>query len=127
MRLQIEVPVHLIDITRLGLARTEPTADGGLLIGAMVRHADLANQPRVRADYAVLSQALPSGASGQLRNRARNSPTVPLCRGGGRCRHRWGSTAAHAGRIRCWPYSEHEDGHQPGHWRDDLERGCSTA
>jgi len=70
MKLQIEVPVHLIDITRLDLARTEPTAEGGLRIGAMVRNADLANDPRVRADYAVLSRALLSGASGQLRNRA---------------------------------------------------------
>ena len=70
MKLQIEVPAHLIDISRLDLARTEPTSDGGLRIGAMVRNADLANDPRIRADYAVLSRALLSGASGQLRNRA---------------------------------------------------------
>ena len=100
LRLQIEVPVHLIDITRLGLARTEPTVDGGLLIGAMVRYADLANQPRVRADYAVLSQALPSGASGQLRNRARNSPTVPAL-------PRWRSMSTPVGFDcgACWAYS----------------------
>ena len=70
MKLQIEAPLHLIDITRLGLDTIEPTADGGLRIGAMVRNADLAQDKRVRADYAVLSRALLSGASGQLRNRA---------------------------------------------------------
>jgi xanthine dehydrogenase YagS FAD-binding subunit len=70
MKLQIETPLHLIDITRLGLDRTEPTADGGVRIGAMVRNSDLAADPRIRKDYAVLSRALLSGASGQLRNKA---------------------------------------------------------
>jgi xanthine dehydrogenase YagS FAD-binding subunit len=70
MKLQIETPVHLVDINRLGLDRIEPTADGGLRIGALVRNADLAGDPRVRRDYAVLSRALLAGASGQLRNKA---------------------------------------------------------
>jgi xanthine dehydrogenase YagS FAD-binding subunit len=70
MKLQIETPTHLIDITRLGLDQIEAAPEGGLRIGAMVRNADLAQDPRVRADYAVLSRALLSGASGQLRNRA---------------------------------------------------------
>lgn len=70
MKLQIEVPMHLIDIGRLGLDTIEPTTDGGVRIGAMVRNADLAQDKRIRADYAVLSRALLSGASGQLRNRA---------------------------------------------------------
>ncbi len=70
MKLQIETPVHLIDINRLGLDRIEPTTDGGLRIGAMVRNADLAADARVRRDYAVLSRALLAGASGQLRNKA---------------------------------------------------------
>ena len=70
MKLQIETPLHLIDITRLGLDKSEPTADGGVRIGAMVRNSDLAADPRIRKDYAVLSRALLSGASGQLRNKA---------------------------------------------------------
>ena len=70
MKLQIETPLHLIDITRLGLDKTEPTADGGVRIGAMVRNSDLAADPRIRKNYAVLSRALLSGASGQLRNKA---------------------------------------------------------
>jgi xanthine dehydrogenase YagS FAD-binding subunit len=70
MKLQVETPVHLVDINRLGLDAIEPTADGGLRIGAMVRNADLAADPRVRRNYAVLSRALLAGASGQLRNKA---------------------------------------------------------
>ena len=70
MKLEVETPQHLIDITRLGLDTLEPTAEGGLRIGAMVRNADLAADARVRKGYAVLSRALLSGASGQLRNKA---------------------------------------------------------
>ena len=70
MKLEVETPLHLIDINRLGLDQTEPTAEGGLRIGAMVRNSDLAADPRIMKDYAVLSRALLSGASGQLRNKA---------------------------------------------------------
>ncbi len=70
MKLQIETPLHLIDITRLGLDTTEAMEGGGVRIGAMVRNSDLAADPRIRKDYAVLSRALLSGASGQLRNKA---------------------------------------------------------
>ena len=70
MKLQIETPTHLIDVNRLGFDRIEPTVDGGLRIGALVRNTDLAADMRVRRDYAVLSRALLAGASGQLRNKA---------------------------------------------------------
>ena len=70
MKLKIEAPTHLIDINGLSLDRIEDAADGGLRIGALVRNTDLAAHPRVRRDYAVLSRALLSGASGQLRNKA---------------------------------------------------------
>lgn len=70
MKLQIETPAHLIDVNDLGLDRIEPTADGGLRIGAIVRNTDLAAHERVRQDYGVLSRALLAGASGQLRNQA---------------------------------------------------------
>ncbi|WP_375464758.1 FAD binding domain-containing protein [uncultured Methylobacterium sp.] len=70
MKLQVETPATLIDVNRLPLDKVEDTADGGLRIGALVRNADLAAHPRVRRDYAVLSQALLAGASGQLRNKA---------------------------------------------------------
>ena len=70
MKLQIETPTHLVDVNALGLDRIEPTSDGGLRIGALVRNTDLAADARVRRDYAVLSRALLAGASGQLRNKA---------------------------------------------------------
>jgi xanthine dehydrogenase YagS FAD-binding subunit len=70
MKLEIETPAHLVDVNGVGLNRIEPTSDGGLRIGALVRNTDLAADSRIRHDYAVLSRALLSGASGQLRNRA---------------------------------------------------------
>jgi CO/xanthine dehydrogenase FAD-binding subunit len=68
MKLEIETPTHLVDVTGLALDKIEPTADGGLRVGALVRNTDLAADARVRRDYAVLSRALLAGASGQLRN-----------------------------------------------------------
>lgn len=70
MKLEIETPGHLVDVNRLGLDSIEATKDGGLRIGALVRNTDLAADARVRKDYPVLSRALLSGASGQLRNKA---------------------------------------------------------
>jgi xanthine dehydrogenase YagS FAD-binding subunit len=70
MKLEIETPSHLIDVNGLALDAIEPTPEGGLRVGALVRNTDLAADPRVRRDYAVLSRALLAGASGQLRNRA---------------------------------------------------------
>src|SRR5438105_2927948 len=70
MKLNVEHPARLIDINRLPLDRIEPTPGGGLKIGATVRNSDLAHDPVVRRDYAVLSQALLAGASVQLRNMA---------------------------------------------------------
>ncbi len=70
MKLQIETPTHLVDVNALGLDRIEPTRDGGLRIGALVRNTDLAADARVRRDWAVLSRALLAGASAQLRNKA---------------------------------------------------------
>ncbi|MEA2818739.1 MAG: xanthine dehydrogenase YagS FAD-binding subunit [Bradyrhizobium sp.] len=70
MKLQVETPSALIDISRLPLDKIEDTADGGLRIGALVRNSDLAADQRVRQRYGVLSRALLAGASAQLRNKA---------------------------------------------------------
>jgi xanthine dehydrogenase YagS FAD-binding subunit len=70
MKLEIEAPPHLIDVNGLKLDRIEPVEGGGLRIGALVRNTDLASDPRVRRDYAVLARALLAGASAQLRNKA---------------------------------------------------------
>ena len=70
MKLQIEVPDKLVDISRLDLGRIEEADDGGLLIGALVPNSDLAADARVIDRYPMLSRALLAGASGQLRNKA---------------------------------------------------------
>lgn len=70
MKLQVETPVHLIDINGLALDKIESTPEGGLRIGALVRNTDLAASLKVRRDYPLLSRALLAGASGQLRNKA---------------------------------------------------------
>src|SRR5499425_2341143 len=70
MKLNVETPERVIDINRLPLDTIEATADGGLKIGATVRNSALAYHPVVRRDYPVLSQAILSGASAQLRNMA---------------------------------------------------------
>ena len=70
MKLEIEAPAHLVDVNGLGLDRIEPTAEGGLRIGALVTNTNLAADKRIRRDYGVLSRAIVAGASGQLRNKA---------------------------------------------------------
>ncbi|WP_458098094.1 FAD binding domain-containing protein [Roseomonas sp. WA12] len=70
MKLEIEAPSRLIDIRDLDLARIEETAEGGLRIGALVSNTDLAADARVRRHYGVISRAIVSGATGQLRNKA---------------------------------------------------------
>jgi xanthine dehydrogenase YagS FAD-binding subunit len=70
MKLNVETPARLLDINRLPLDKIEATPDGGLKIGATVRNSDFAHHASVERDYAVLSQALLSGATAQLRNMA---------------------------------------------------------
>ena len=70
MRLGVEVPDLVVDVTHLPHDRIDATEEGGLLIGAGVRNSDLAADRRVRALYPALAEALLAGASGQLRNLA---------------------------------------------------------
>jgi xanthine dehydrogenase YagS FAD-binding subunit len=70
MKMDVERPVKVIDITRLPLAQLQKTAEGGLRIGALVRNTDLAYHPWVEERYPVLSSAIMAGASQQLRNMA---------------------------------------------------------
>ena len=67
MKLNVEHPTRVVDINHLALNTVELTPDG-LRIGALVRNAALAHEPNVVRDYRVLSEALLSGASAQLRN-----------------------------------------------------------
>ncbi|HXN28607.1 MAG TPA: xanthine dehydrogenase family protein subunit M [Candidatus Acidoferrales bacterium] len=70
MKLNVETPKRVVDINFLPLTQIESTSDGGLKIGAMVRNSDLAHDETVQQRYTVLSEALLSGASPQLRNMA---------------------------------------------------------
>ena len=70
MKLEIETPIKLVDVTHLELEQIETTADGGLRIGTLVTNSDLAAYPEVIANYPVLSRAILAGATGQLRNKA---------------------------------------------------------
>ena len=70
MKLEIEAPTHLVDISRLPLDRIEDLPDGGVRIGAQVPNSVLAADPRIRSKYPLLSEALVAGASAQLRNKA---------------------------------------------------------
>lgn len=76
MKLNVETPRTVLDINSLPLTKIEKTADGGLRIGAMVRNSDLAHDKMVIAEYPVLSQALLSGASPQLRNMATTAGNI---------------------------------------------------
>jgi xanthine dehydrogenase YagS FAD-binding subunit len=70
MKLEIERPTHLVEIRELPLKAIEELPDGGLRIGAQATNSDTAADTRVRTHYPLLTQALVSGASGQLRNKA---------------------------------------------------------
>lgn len=70
MKLEVETPELLVDVTRLPFREIEELPDGALRIGAGVRNSDLAAHRLVRRRYPVLAQAVLMGASGQLRNLA---------------------------------------------------------
>ena len=70
MKMDVERPAKLIDVSRLPLDTVEETADGGLRIGALVRNTDLAYHPLIERRYPMLASALLAGASQQLRNMA---------------------------------------------------------
>lgn len=70
MKLEIETPAKLIDVSRLALANIEDAPDGGLRIGAMATNSDLAAHAAVRTRYPMLARAVLAGASGQIRNKA---------------------------------------------------------
>jgi xanthine dehydrogenase YagS FAD-binding subunit len=70
MKLEVEGPALLVDVTRLNLGGIEELPGRGLRIGAGVRNSELAASPLVRERFPLLAKALLAGASGQLRNQA---------------------------------------------------------
>jgi xanthine dehydrogenase YagS FAD-binding subunit len=77
MKMDVEQPTTIIDITRLPLKEVESMPSGGLHIGALVRNTDLAYHPLVEQRYPVLASAIMAGASQQLRNMASTGKSPP--------------------------------------------------
>ncbi|QDL09277.1 xanthine dehydrogenase family protein subunit M [Brasilonema octagenarum UFV-E1] len=69
MKLNVQTPQQLVDINPLPLSKIE-MHNNGVRIGAMARNSDVAYDAMIRERYPVLSEALLSGASPQLRNMA---------------------------------------------------------
>ncbi|WP_265921092.1 FAD binding domain-containing protein [Cupriavidus nantongensis] len=76
MKLDITQPARVVDIHKLKLDQIEPLGDGRTRVGAMVSNTNLARHEHIRQHYPVLSQALLSGASTQLRNKATTAGNV---------------------------------------------------
>ena len=70
MKLNIETPKQLVDINKLSLYKIEELTNGGVRIGALVKNSDLSYDPYIIKNFPILSEALLSGASPQLRNMA---------------------------------------------------------
>jgi xanthine dehydrogenase YagS FAD-binding subunit len=76
MKLRVETHDLLIDVNQMGYADITPLPHGGVRIGANVRNSTLAYDARIKAQYPLLSQALLSGASAQLRNAATTAGNI---------------------------------------------------
>lgn len=72
MKYDVERPPKLVDINALPFTGISELNGGGLRLGALVANADTAYDPRVRQRYPIVSSAILSGASAQLRNAATN-------------------------------------------------------
>jgi len=70
MKHNVARPTALVDINRLDLSGIETTPTGGVMIGALTTNTAVANHPLIRGKYPVLSHAILSGATAQLRNQA---------------------------------------------------------
>jgi xanthine dehydrogenase YagS FAD-binding subunit len=68
MKVFLDEPNQLVDISRLNLKQIEATKEGGLRIGALVSNTMLADYPTVRENYPVLTRSILAGASQQIRN-----------------------------------------------------------
>lgn len=76
MKLDVTRPARVVDIHKLGLDQIDVARDGRVRIGAMVTNTELARHPHIRQHYPVLSQALLSGASTALRNKATTAGNI---------------------------------------------------
>ena len=70
MRLEVERPKRVVDINALPLAQISELPAGGVRIGALAKNSDVAHHRVIVERFPVLSEALLSGASPQVRNMA---------------------------------------------------------
>lgn len=76
MKINVMRPDHLIDINRIGHDVLEHTADGGVRLGALMTNADTAYHESIQKRYPLLTEAMLSAASAQLRNMATNGGNI---------------------------------------------------
>ena len=76
MKEGVDLPNELVDISRLSLSVVRPLPGGGVSIGALAKNTDTANHPLVRKNFPLLTQAILSGASPQIRNMATNGGNI---------------------------------------------------
>lgn len=76
MKMHIEQPSALIDISHLDLHKIVEQQNRSIQIGALVTNTDLAYHPLVRKRYPMLSEAILAGASPQLRNMATTAGNI---------------------------------------------------
>jgi xanthine dehydrogenase YagS FAD-binding subunit len=69
MKSDVERPRRVVDISRLPLTAVERRGDV-VRIGALARNSDVAYDPLIAQNFPAISEALLSGASGQIRNAA---------------------------------------------------------
>lgn len=76
MKEDVERPEELIDITNINFTEIKNISSGansgGVSIGAIAKNTDTANHPLIRENFPLLTQAILSGASPQIRNMATN-------------------------------------------------------
>src|SRR6202043_3758462 len=71
MKLNVEVPSHIVDINSLSeLQAFDTSGSSELVFGALARMSDVAADPRLIRDYPALSESLWRAASQQLRKMA---------------------------------------------------------
>jgi len=69
MKVDVLTPATVVDVRHLGLSSID-VSDGSITVGAAVTNSQLAWHPAVRDRFPVLSQAILSGATTQIRNMA---------------------------------------------------------
>ncbi len=72
MKENVERPDQLIDVNNLDYKKITSNENGGLTLGAMLSNSETASNKEVRTNYPLLSMAMLSAATAQIRNMASN-------------------------------------------------------